>query len=178
MAKTPKTVEMERRLNSHISKQGTFHCPEVTMGWFGKERVDWLSYDTTKTFRCFEIKVSKRDFYSDCHNTFVGHYNYYVMPKELYEIVKEDVPKHIGVLVENEYPFDYMWGSPLSSIKKAKKQPLQLDEEDVKDYLIRSLYRESSKYRKDKDLKRQNKNLKANLARVKKLLTLCRERAK
>ncbi|YAR63260.1 hypothetical protein ACUIAK_09600 [Bacillus cytotoxicus] len=47
MAKTEITVEMERQIYSATTcNQGVFGCFEVTIGWFGKERVDYLTYDT------------------------------------------------------------------------------------------------------------------------------------
>lgn len=55
------------------------------------------------------------------------------MPKELYEEVKEDIPNHIGVYLGNY------------CIKKAKKQELAVDEQVLKDSLIRSLCREFNK---------------------------------
>ena len=108
-------------------------CFEVTIGWFGKERVDCLSYDTNGIWRCYEIKVSKADFHSKAKKTFCGHYNYYVLTSDLYEKIKDEIPNHIGVYV----------GGNL--IKKAKKQELSVDEQVLKDSMIRSLYRESEK---------------------------------
>ena len=105
----------------------------MTIGWFGKERVDYLTYDTKGIWRCFEIKVSKSDFRSKAHNTFIGHYNYYVMPQELFEQVKNEIPSHIGVYVNGV------------SCKNAKRQELGVDEQILKDSLIRSLYREVQK---------------------------------
>ena len=108
-------------------------CFEVTIGWFGKERVDCLSYDTNGIWRCYEIKVSKADFHSKAKKTFCGHYNYYVLTNDLYNEVKDEIPNHIGVYV----------GGNL--VKKAKKQELSVDEQVLKDSMIRSLYRESEK---------------------------------
>lgn len=133
MAKTEITLQLEREIWKATGKQGTFGCFEVTIGWFGNERVDYLTYDTKGTWRCYEIKVSKSDFYSKAHNTFIGHFNYYVMPKELYEQVKNDIPSHIGVYCNG------------CSIKRAKRQQLGEDEQVLKDSLIRSLYREVDK---------------------------------
>lgn len=110
------------------------------MGWFGKERVDYITYDTKGIWRCYEVKVSKSDFYSSAKKTFVGHYNYYVMPKELYEQVKGDIAPHIGVVAEGSY-----------SIKKALKQELGAEEKVLKDSLIRSLSREAEKLYKSDD---------------------------
>lgn len=106
----------------------------MTVGWFGYERVDYITYDTKGIWRCYEIKVSKSDFYSKAKKTFVGHFNYFVMPKELYDVVKDDIPSHIGVYTENSY-----------CLKKAKKQELGADEQILKNSLIRSLAREADK---------------------------------
>jgi hypothetical protein len=133
IAKTDLTIELERQIWSATAKQGVFGCFEVTIGWFGEERVDYITYDTKGIWRCYEIKVSKSDFYSKSKKTFVGHFNYFVIPKELYEEVKDDIPKHIGVYIGNY------------SIKKAKKQQLTVDEQVLKDSMIRSLSREFSK---------------------------------
>lgn len=77
--------------------------------------------------------MSKSDFYSKAAKSFVGHYNYFVMTRELFEMVQDDVPKHIGVYIGNY------------CIKKAKRQELQVDEQVLKDSMIRSLSREFNK---------------------------------
>lgn len=46
MSKTEKTIEMERAIYKATNKMGVFGCFEVTIGWYGKERVDYLTYDT------------------------------------------------------------------------------------------------------------------------------------
>lgn len=131
--KTEKTLELERLIWRATSNQGTFGCFEVTIGWFGHERVDYMTYNTKGEFRCYEIKVTKSDFRSNAANTFLGHYNYYVMPPELYEEVKSEIPRHIGVYTGE------------TCIKKARRQEPGVDEQVLKDSLIRSLCREVSK---------------------------------
>lgn len=137
MNKTDLTHKLERALWKHTKKRGIFACFEVTIGWRGKERVDFLTYNTEGIFRCYEVKASKADFYSNNKTSFLGHYNYYVMPVELYEEVKDDIDIHIGV-----FGFD---GKKLSSIKRAKVQELGVSKDLLKDSMIRSLYRESEK---------------------------------
>lgn len=139
MAKTEITLELERKLWNSTNKLGVFSCFEVTIGFGGSERVDYLTYDTKGIWRCYEIKVSKEDFYSKAAKTFIGHYNYYVMPKELFEQVKENIPKHIGV--HDGYSY----------IKNARKQELGVDEQILKDSMIRSLHRENEKFIKTCD---------------------------
>lgn len=133
IAKSDLTKELEYKIFKATNKQGIFGCFEVTIGWYGKERVDYITYDTNGIWRCYEIKISKSDFHSKAHNTFIGHFNYYVMPKELYEAVKDEIPKHIGVYI----------GTDL--VKRPKKQELKVDEQILKDSLIRSLSREVDK---------------------------------
>ena len=95
-----------------------------------------MTYDTKGTFRCYEIKVTKADFHSPCHNSFVGHLNYYVLPPELYEEVKAEIPDHVGVYIER--------GGFAYSVKKAKRRPVE-NADKLKDYMIRSLCREVTK---------------------------------
>lgn len=140
MAKTKETLELESQIYAATKKQGVFGCFEVTIGWFGNERVDYLTYDTKGTWRCYEIKSSKSDFYSKSKKTFCGHYNYFVMPKSVFEEVKEDIPPHVGVYLGN------------TSVKRAKRQDLGVDEQVLKDSMIRSMSREVEKSRKSKDI--------------------------
>lgn len=133
IAKTEMTTKLEQQIYAATKKQGTFGCFEVTIGWYGFERVDYITYDTKGIWRCYEVKVSVADFRSKAKKTFCGHYNYYVMPKEIYEKVKDEIPSHIGVY----------FGGYLH--KRAKKQELTVDEEILKSSLIRSLSREADK---------------------------------
>lgn len=116
-----------------LKKRGTFISFECTIGWYGKERVDCLTYDTNGIWRCYEIKVSKSDFHSRAKKTFIGHYNYYAMPEKLYVEVKDEIPEHIGVYVDGNL------------VKRAKRQELGVDEKVLKDSFIRCLYREAEK---------------------------------
>lgn len=137
--KSELTLQLEREIWNATRKSGVFGCFEVTIGFFGVERVDYLTYDTKGTWRCYEIKASKSDFYSSAKKTFVGHYNYYVMPASLFEEVKDDIPEHIGVYAGRK------------CVKKAKRQPLGVDEQVLKDSLIRSLHRVYEDYVLGKD---------------------------
>ena len=55
--KTKETLDLEKSLFRFTNRLGTFGCFEVTIGWAGKERVDYMTYDTKGDFKCFEIKV-------------------------------------------------------------------------------------------------------------------------
>lgn len=155
--KTLLTKQLEHDIRMATRKIGVFGCAEVTIGFNGTERVDYMTYDTKGIFRCYEIKNSKSDFYSPAKVSFVGHYNYYVMPKSLYDEVKEDIPPGIGVYIGQ------------TCEKRAKKQVLLVDEQILKDSLIRSLYRDSEKLLKTQDeeylnrIKRENTRLKKDI---------------
>lgn len=142
LMKSQKTLELEQEIWQSTNKLGTFGCFEVTVGWYGKERADYVTYDSNGIWRFYEIKVSKSDFYSNAKHSFYGHYNYFVMPKELYDKVKDDIPDFVGV-TDGRY-----------SLKKAKKQELIIESDLLKDYFIRSLQRE---YAKDRDSRDESK---------------------
>lgn len=150
--KTEETLKLEKQIRQATHKMGVFQCFEVTIGYAGDERVDFMTYDTKGIFRCYELKVSKADFHSNAAVSFVGHYNYYVLTRDLYNQVKDEIPDWVGV-----YVGDYC-------IKKAKKQDLSNKEyrmrrtingrstevvipwiDLLKESMIRSLYRDSDK---------------------------------
>lgn len=137
-------------------RMGLFGCFEVTIGLGGKERVDYMTYDSKGIFRCYEVKSSKEDFYSDAKWSFVGHYNYFVLTKEVFEQVKHDIPDGVGA---------YIYGS----IRKRAKKNNDVDVESLKTSMIRSLYREFEKSYDSQSvdimthLKRENNDLKNQL---------------
>ena len=152
MAKTEATKILENRLHDTVIKRGTFGAFEVTIGWNGNERVDFLTYSSTGEFRCYEIKVSVSDFHSKNHNSFVGNYNYYVMPTELYKKVKDEIPDFVGVYVGQEFlnkPFvdkGKTYWRDLECIKKAKRKALIIDKDVLFSSLCRCLQRDAEKY--------------------------------
>lgn len=155
MSKSETTLKLENDIYKATNKRGVFGCFEVTIGWYGEERVDYITYDTKGIWRCYEIKSSKNDFYSSAKKTFIGHFNYFVMTKELYEQVKDDIDKHIGVFI----------GDTL--VKRPKKQDLGVDEQVLKNSLIRSLNRENQKFIKTNDTKYINR-LQSKIKRLEK----------
>ena len=160
MAKTEETLKLEKDIFRATKKTGVFGCFEVTIGFFGKERVDYMTYDTKGIFRCYEIKTSVSDFRSKSKNTFCGHYNYYVLTKEVYEKVKDEIPKHVGVFVSGCFH------------KKPIKQKLDIPIDVLKDSMIRSLCRESDKLFNSSDKKaldKAKKTLEKEKQEVKKL---------
>lgn len=147
--KTSLTTQMEETLYSFIRENGAVVVEEVTMP-DDHGIVDTLSchMDNKQEFqwRCYELKVSKADFRSSAKLSFVGHYNYFVLPENLYPIVKKEIPPHIGVLVYHSYLSEDL-GTPgfFTTEKKPQKQELQVNEQELLYRLITSQAREVSK---------------------------------
>ena len=139
--KRAETVELENALMAKTVELRTFGCPEVTIGWYGRKRVDFMQTNTKGIIWCYEIKVSVSDFHSKHGHNFYGHYNYYVMTPDLYKEVKDEIPAGVGVLV----------GKYLDCRKKATRKKLTAEQADMmRLYLVRSLSREVKKNWKSK----------------------------
>ena len=72
-------------------------------------------------FYCYEVKSSVEDFHSKNGHNFLGDYNYYVMPEEVYEQIKKEIPYQIGVYVPDRMNYRGEWYD-LKAIKKAKRK--------------------------------------------------------
>ncbi|RBT47165.1 hypothetical protein, partial [Enterococcus hirae] len=88
--KTDLTRQAEKCLWHETNRMGVFGCFEVTIGWSGTERVDYITYSTDNTIRCYEIKVSMADLKSKANQTFIGDYNYLVITQDLWEKMQQD----------------------------------------------------------------------------------------
>lgn len=103
-----------------------YWAKEVTFDYSTEHsiRVDYMKFSPINNtvsgiekgdFYCFEVKSSVEDFTSKNGHNFIGDYNYYVMPKEVYEKVSSRIPYTIGV-----YAFEE-GSDKLVSIKKARR---------------------------------------------------------
>lgn len=158
MAKSSITERIELSFLERMYDKREFGIQEVTLGRYGI--VDILGYtgDIKRngrgkkrtrdvTWRCYEIKISKSDFYSKSKWTFIGHYNYFIMPEALYKQVKKDIPKDIGVILAKKSALDdYHFYSKVNAKKGSLKG---LSDEEITDCMIASLNREVRKSRKD-----------------------------
>lgn len=131
---------------------------ECTMGFRGRYGiVDVLSYKGDSisngrgkrrtrdvSWRCYELKSSLGDFNSKHKLTFVGNYNYFVVPELLYEEIKDKVEDGIGIYVYNHVKRTFRVA------KRAKARKLVMDESEVMhDYLVSA----------NRDARRWNKSL-------------------
>lgn len=103
-----------------------YWAKEVTFdyGTLNHVRVDYMQFKPVNNtvsgiekgdFYCYEIKSSIEDFNSKNGHNLIGDYNYYVMPTEVFEKVKSEIPYRVGVYTYNGYE------NTLMSVKKARR---------------------------------------------------------
>ena len=81
--KSEKTYELEEIITLATSRANRIGCPEVTLDDNGIVDFICMDLDGEKIVRCYELKITKSDFLSDAKKTFIGEFNYYVIPSEL-----------------------------------------------------------------------------------------------
>lgn len=70
---------------------------------------------------CYEVKSSVADYHSQNGHNAIGDYNYYVMPQEVYETVKQSLPFAVGVLCPEQVGKDNdVW--QLKVVRKARRK--------------------------------------------------------
>lgn len=95
MAKTPRTKEVEKALfDDYLKSQALYGAFEVPM--FNRlgvmkdsERPDFVTIDNKTTIRCYEVKVTLSDLTNGQPPSDCGHFNYLVIPEELYKELEE-----------------------------------------------------------------------------------------
>lgn len=167
MVKSKLTRFCEKALWQEYAKHGVFGAFEVTIGPYGKEIVDFITYDFSGTVKCYEIKVSMSDYNSTANVSFLGDYNYYVITSELYNKLVDAESKRlskfetfsekeiknafknkmqnrgIGVLVVTSS------GHLCNEISAKRKYPKLPDKVLILESMVRSLNREVNKYYKE-----------------------------
>ena len=109
-----------------------YWAKEVTFDYATENavRVDFMKFKPVNNtvsgiekgdFYCYEVKSSVEDFRSKNGHNFIGDFNYYVMPEEVFVRVSHMIPYGVGVYVPdgmNRRGECY----DLKSIKKAKRK--------------------------------------------------------
>lgn len=148
--KTELTRDIEKALYYYCMELGALVVEEVSMPeeqgivdtlacFFKEQSFEW---------RCYELKVTKADFRSKAKLSFIGHYNYFVLPQALYEAVKEEVPAEIGVLVYRPYDNleEEMWAKgTFNIVKRPVRQELRVAELALTQRFMASMFREVQK---------------------------------
>ncbi len=96
-------------------------------------------------FYCYEVKSSVDDFHSKNGHNFIGDYNYYVMPEDVYKQVKEEIPLNIGVYV----PDGISSLGDLYDLKVVKKAKRKDRDRPVSEMLL-MMFRSAARDRKGK----------------------------
>ena len=122
------SLSAEKYINPHDDTR-IYWAKEVTFDYSTNRtiRVDYMKFNPINNtvsgiekgdFYCYEIKSSVEDFHSKNGHNFVGDYNYYVMPEDVYERIKSEIPHFVGVLVPDKKHYQKEWYD-LKSVKKA-----------------------------------------------------------
>ncbi len=121
------SLSLERYINPHNDTR-IYWAKEVTFDHAtgNSFRVDYMRFKPVNNsisgiekgdFYCYEVKSSVEDFHSKNGHNFIGDFNYYVMPAEVYAVVSKEIPHYVGVLVPSDKPW-----IELISVKKAKRK--------------------------------------------------------
>jgi hypothetical protein len=141
----------------HASDPRIYWAREVTFDYATSNavRVDYMRFVAKNNsvsgiekgdFYCYEIKSSVEDFHSKCGHNFLGDFNYYVMPKDVYDIVKQEIPYGVGVYIPS--------GRYLEIERKAKRRDRQRPVCEMLLMMFRSCARDRiplSKYDEEED---------------------------
>lgn len=154
--KTKLTLQLEQTLYAYWQDQGVPVVEEVTMpqdAGIVDSLARQVAPDGSITWRCFELKVTKADFHSGAKWSFVGDYNYFVLPATLYPKVEADVPAGIGVMTYRAYSKAAMAASTLpvitpgqlTVVRPPRRQALQVPPVELETRFVASLNREVQK---------------------------------
>lgn len=152
-----KRPEITDDLSSKLKKQRfgdgkdprIYWAKEVTFDYSTNHsvRVDYMEFKPVNNsvsgiekgnFYCFEVKSCIEDFRSKNGHNFIGDYNYYIMPIEVYESVKDSIPSNIGVMCPNQY-------GGLNSVKNAHRQDRGKSIQEMLLMMFRSFARDERK---------------------------------
>lgn len=138
--KTQQTIEIEEAIIRRFNNMREHAVLEVTIGYLGNEICDAVKYDVKGNFTCFEIKTSVDDFRSKNKVSFHGHFNCYVLTNEVYEKVKDEIPKYIGVYT--------ICGRGLFCRKRPTRKKMSISAESMIAYMLRSAFNKTNSQRR------------------------------
>ena len=140
------------KLNPHNDSR-IYIAKEVTFDYATSHaiRVDFMRFKPVNNtvsgiekgdFYCYEIKSSVEDFHSGHGCNFIGDYNYFVMPEDVYEKIKKEIPYGVGVLVPDGR--NYKGFYDLKTIKNARKKDRNRPVSEMLFMMFRSCARDVS----------------------------------
>ena len=149
------SAALEKYLDLHNDPR-IYWAKEVTFDYASGSavRVDYMRFVPLNNtvsgiekgdFYCYEIKSSVADFNSKNGHNFIGDFNYYVMPEDVAEAVKDKVPWGVGIMVPDKY------GS-LRALKKARRLDRSRPVSEMLLMMWRSSRREIVKHESNKTI--------------------------
>lgn len=139
--------EMTEKFINPYNDPRIYWAREVTFDYSSSHaiRVDYMKFKPVNNtvggiekgdFYCYEVKTSVEDFHSKNGHNFIGDFNYYIMPEEVYATVSLEIPYAVGVYCPD--------GSELCSVKKAKRK----DRERPVSEMLLMMFRSAARDRK------------------------------
>ncbi len=139
----------ERFINPHNDPR-IYWAREVTFDYATSHaiRVDYMKFAPINNtvsgiekgdFYCYEVKSSVDDFHSKNGHNFIGDYNYYIMPDDVYAAVSTEIPYKVGVYC----PIGT--GGELQSVKKAQRKDRERPVSEMLLMMFRSAARDRGK---------------------------------
>lgn len=124
------SLAIQKHINPHNDTR-IYWAREVTFDYATSNavRVDYMQFKPVSNtvsgiekgdVYCYEVKSSVEDFHSKNGHNFLGDYNYYVMPEDVYEKISNEIPHYVGVFVPDGMHYRGEWYN-LKSVKKAKR---------------------------------------------------------
>ena len=125
------SLSLEKHINPNNDTR-IYMAKEVTFDYATTNacRVDYMRFKPVNNtvsgiekgdFYCYEVKSSVEDFKSKNGHNFIGDYNYYVMPEEVYATVSHSIPYNVGVYVPDGMHYRGEWYN-LKCVKKARRK--------------------------------------------------------
>ena len=145
------SLAIEKHINPHNDPR-IYWAREVTFDYATSHavRVDYMKFKPVNNtvsgiekgdFYCYEVKSSIEDFHSKNGHNFIGDYNYYVMPEDVYEKIKNEIPYYVGAFVPSGMHYRGEWRE-LKSVKKAKRKDRERPVSEMLLMMFRSCARE------------------------------------
>lgn len=162
----PETTQwLSKLLENHIDPKNDpriYWAKEVTFdyGSVSPIRVDYMQFKPVNNsvsgiekgdVYCYEIKSSVEDFHSKNGHNMIGDFNYYVMPKDVYEKVRFEIPYKVGVMCPETFESTFFERTTLVTKENAKRSDRTRPVSEMLLMMWRSSRREIVKARKEVD---------------------------
>ena len=145
------SISTEKYITPHGDPR-IYWAKEVTFDYATSNavRVDYMKFKPVNNtvsgiekgdFYCYEVKSSVEDFHSKNGHLYIGDFNYYVMPEDVYEKVKDEIPYKVGVLVPEKKNYRGEWYD-LKSVKKSARKDRERPVSEMLLMMFRSAARE------------------------------------